>query len=1854
MMNSTKELSFDKFFLTEFFNQTLARGKDTIPEKQYSILRELADYIIIDENFIHPLERLAQYHGANEFTIFLFDMMGRVEEYNPDMIYAALPDLADDFVNVYNLVSEDEAALADLQKALEDFRSVYAEKSVPKKKAVGAKEKTLTFQDFYNKEYLLKLNAQLDAFDEKKKSQYLNIINAFYQDWTTTGNFKEIDFALPVYQVFEALEKIFPADKIKIDPIKQMEQLDTSVAKLVKSIQSLEEQNKAIFDQILETGTIPQEIPEEAEEPAGIEEAESLGEIEKIEETPEVEPVKEPTALPAEEVAPDAMSIDVLLRDYFKSEVEDHLNNLQKEFEQLKKGGEKTLAVQRLIGPIKSLKEISMIHGYNGIEFVCSVMLTKLDQAKQQKLALSKKSTTVINKVLKKFLKVEQFAASKRQDPNIQKVLELLEQLEDTFVPEAKTKPKQKPEKKKKETDIAYAETAKVLDVLSDLLKQIYLKIQPLHNQLKDEKSAKILFDILSKLRNSTIVVFPPIGRQFFDPLDAAYRSVSDAPQDIYEKAVPVLDEIWTELFTLLKEPLDLTPLAASFDKLNQIIFPVKEEEVFGSDDEKVIEAFGEAKKAHWQQKKEDFKAALTSGSGKQRQSLHLFLTGLTADTRLLKLDGYQAITAYLSELVTAESTASFDEQMASEIMQTVDLVLERLQAQGRSGNCEDILSVLKEMIESSQAEEVEKTPVAKEVEEIEETPLTEEPEVEKEAESTEEIEETPVVEEAQVEEEAEPVEEKEEAEEDVEEMFLKELRLHLDMAKESLREMENEPHKRALLNQVESALHSVKSSAQLLGKDKIAGLAGQVEELAEIYGRSTLPIPADLVTNLNQGVTSILTLSGDPDADVQDIEDVLQEMLDTVPITDGEPEETEPEIQTVEAEEEEEEAVDEKPLFVEHEEVDEDLLEIFQEEAKSFLNIIDTAYQTLKSDMSDTTALNQFEYAAHSLKSAAKMLGFREIAQVTDSMERMTEAIKNGEVQNTLQIQKALEEGIEAVKKLSSGEKVSSSHLSKIINLLELEEPEAAPAEEVEEPGMEDEETVPEVAEYYVEEASELLKNLNMDLIELEKMPQSETLLSNILRNLHTLKGNSLMLKYERIGELCHRLEDYFKFYKESPKEGDAEMLAPAFVVLDMIEELLNNLKTGKGETADQYTARLAEIDNKLFLYQNFEQTEEVKAPPKRKRGRSKKETSEVTKVSEEDNAIKISTGYLDKLVNMASELVVSRTELATYFENLKEILTDVEEEKKLLNQTEDIVEDIIEERSYEKDAEEKESFQLKTEEEERIKDVSSSFKQITNRINMLSSELHRLSRNFEKNLSRIANISNTLHSNILKVRMVPIETLFNRFPRPVRDLAREQNKKIDLVIQGNETEMDRAMVEALSDPLLHIIRNAVDHGIEPADERKKQGKSPTGTVVLRARQDKNQVVIEVEDDGRGIDLEKIKKTITKRKLATAAAVNKMNEAQILDYLFYPEFTTRDEASKTSGRGIGLDVVSNQIQKLKGNIRIRTEKNVGTTFSIRVPLTLVISQALMTHVDEHMIAIPLIAVQESVQLKAGDIREDDNRKYLQVRGKLLPFVSISDILKFDEEADNPVENQIAVVLHDAGVSIALGIPEILGRQEIVIKTLGGHLQNVEYIAGGTILGSGEVALILDYAAVIRRVEQEFFGKVSDKVSPRKIKKAKAPAKPKTKTKRQVKQDFIAGKKLSKKKITDRKPKILIVDDSSSVRNFVSTVLEKKNFSTIKASDGATALEALENETVDLVITDLEMPKMHGFEFISLVRKNKKFKELPIVILTGKTGKEEQEKGAELGANAFIGKPFKETDLLDVIARFIETNAKKG
>ena len=515
--------------------------------------------------------------------------------------------------------------------------------------------------------------------------------------------------------------------------------------------------------------------------------------------------------------------------------------------------------------------------------------------------------------------------------------------------------------------------------------------------------------------------------------------------------------------------------------------------------------------------------------------------------------------------------------------------------------------------------------------------------------------------------------------------------------------------------------------------------------------------------------------------------------------------------------------------------------------------------------------------------------------------------------------------------------------------------------------------------------------------------------------------------------------------------------------------------------------------------------------------------------------------------------------------------------------------------------------------------------------------------------------------NEDILQVRMVPTEQLFNRFPRAVRDLAKKQKKKINLAIEGENTEMDRAMIESINDPVMHLIRNAIDHGIELPKERTKKGKSEEGIILLKARQNKNQVIVEVQDDGQGIDVEKIKDTIFQKKLAKKEEIEKMSETEIFDFLFHPGFSTKKVVSDVSGRGVGLDVVAERIKKLKGDIRINSTIGKGTTFSIRVPLTLAISQAMLVKVHNEVLAIPIMSVEETVNLEETDIIKKGTKDYLSIRGESIPFYYLSNLLDYGEEKKpGDKKQESAIIIQESDVKYGLIVDEVLRREEILIKSLGEKLTNVEYISGGTIFGDGSISLIVDTIALARKVESE--GEVeSTEQDFSSIERAKQLSDVKE-TEEEIDEPDIAEDTTQEKAVPDEEKSdsgmvektqdgtnsALIVDDSISIRKFVSSILEKHNFSTLLAKDGHEALDILKSNSFDIIITDLEMPKMQGFELIEEIRKQKKFDDTPIVILTGRASKKHKEEGMSLGANAYIVKPFKDNDLLNTVKKFVK------
>ncbi|MCT4545408.1 MAG: chemotaxis protein CheA [Vallitalea sp.] len=349
---------------------------------------------------------------------------------------------------------------------------------------------------------------------------------------------------------------------------------------------------------------------------------------------------------------------------------------------------------------------------------------------------------------------------------------------------------------------------------------------------------------------------------------------------------------------------------------------------------------------------------------------------------------------------------------------------------------------------------------------------------------------------------------------------------------------------------------------------------------------------------------------------------------------------------------------------------------------------------------------------------------------------------------------------------------------------------------------------------------------------------------------------------------------------------------------------------------------------------------------------------------------------------------------------------------------------------------------------------------------------ELKNTSHNFNEQIEYLERITTNLHDAVMKVRMVPIERVFNRFPRLIRDLSRKLNKNIELHMSGEETELDRTVIDEIGDPLVHLLRNAGDHGLETPEVRTNAGKNPVGNIYLRAYQDGNNVIIEVNDDGNGIDVQKVKNKAISNGTLSSDQAESMTDQEIIDLLFRPSFSTAEQISDVSGRGVGLDVVKTKIEALGGDIEVKTELGKGSKFIIRLPLTLAIIQALMVNLGEEKYAIPLNTIQNIEDVQTSEIKYIQNQEVINLRGHVIPLIRLHDKLDIISK-DNEKDSLTVVIVNKGEKQAGMVVDSLIGQQEIVIKTLGKYLTNIKLIAGATILGDGEVALILDVNSLV-------------------------------------------------------------------------------------------------------------------------------------------------------------------------------------
>ncbi|HEY3065137.1 MAG TPA: response regulator [Methylomirabilota bacterium] len=518
----------------------------------------------------------------------------------------------------------------------------------------------------------------------------------------------------------------------------------------------------------------------------------------------------------------------------------------------------------------------------------------------------------------------------------------------------------------------------------------------------------------------------------------------------------------------------------------------------------------------------------------------------------------------------------------------------------------------------------------------------------------------------------------------------------------------------------------------------------------------------------------------------------------------------------------------------------------------------------------------------------------------------------------------------------------------------------------------------------------------------------------------------------------------------------------------------------------------------------------------------------------------------------------------------------------------------------------------------------LARSMSEISADISEAQAQLAALIRTITEDSSQIQRLTGDLRSQVTRARMVPVGRLFGRFARPVREAARAEGKTVELEVSGESAEIDNTIMEHLADPLLHIVRNAVAHGIEPERDRLAAGKPARGTVYLNAYQQGGFVHIEVEDDGRGMDVEALRRRAVSLGFLRADTVLSRREA--LDLIFLPGFSTARETTHTAGRGVGMDVVRANVARLNGEIDVETEVGVGTRFTIRVPLTVVISDALLVRVGSETVAVPLNSVKLIFEVEPEAMRSVGRAELVRVEDELL------DLLRLDALLGLPPSERTGAIpmlsLRAGGRAFAVAVDELVGKEEIVIKSLGGFLEGVGPFAGATISGDGRVILLLD---PLRLLES---GDLSLVPRGREVEELPPAAAP-----------LPAGV---------RGRRIMLVDDSISVRKFVGRMLEKAGFTVITANDGADALQRLADVTVDLVITDLEMPHVNGYELIEDLRRRPNTRDVPVMILTTRAGDKHVDHARRLGVRHYLSKPVDEGRFVPLIESIMAEGARSG
>ncbi len=732
------------------------------------------------------------------------------------------------------------------------------------------------------------------------------------------------------------------------------------------------------------------------------------------------------------------------------------------------------------------------------------------------------------------------------------------------------------------------------------------------------------------------------------------------------------------------------------------------------------------------------------------------------------------------------------------------------------------------------------------------------------------------------------------------------------------------------------------------------------------------------------------------------------------------------------------------------------------------------------------------------------------------------------------------------------------------------------------------------ELRDLFKVECFEHLQKLSDGLLLLEKDPRDKTTLDDVFREAHSLKGAARMIGVSGVEIIGHRIEDILRDATKEKTVLSSETIDRIYLGLDAIKGFVNEAVTGEATGLD--VQDILDSIAECGVHSTGKKTEPVIKSPEismdeAKTGIQGFELSITDSSKDSDfkiETVRVDTRLLDLLMTQAGELTVTQTHI-----------------KRRLQETEDILE-LWENLSGK--IQNSEAGML-------IHDPS--LKPAIEKMGLL---LNQLKTEASDDSTRLDFVSSRLGDGIQKIRLIPLSAIFSLYPRMVRDTAKEKEKEVNLIAEGGDTTVDKRIIEEMKDPLMHMIRNSIDHGIEGPEERKRIGKPAKGTVMLRAYQTASNIFIEVSDDGKGLDTGAIKQAALKRKISTEEDLAAMTPLQIQFLIFASGLSTSSFITDISGRGVGLDVVRVNVERLKGKIEVDSTPGSGCRFRIQIPVTLATMQVLIALSAGSHYAIPAEYVERMLTVSPGDIFTIAGKRTINLDGQPVSIADLKDVLQIADikpktrHPESETEKSPCVILSLNSERAGFLVDGLLDEQEVVLKPHSAILKRVRNVSGATILATGEVCIVLNPHDLLRSV-----------------KRLETAALPEKSTEEEAKRKAI-----------------LLAEDSITTRTQEKRILEGAGYDVTIAVDGLNAWGKLNTQSFDAVVSDVLMPNMDGLTLTEKIRREKRFRELPVILVTTLASDEDRKKGMEAGANAYIVKPaFDQKTFLETLKRLI-------